>query len=191
MSITVNMINPQSITAWPISAETAGDVVDALNTIGPLGWKGTINSSPWMLILSRAGFKDTQSGGNGSWIVFDGTHVDVLTNAEFVAAYSYNVPLVWAATTTPPDAAPQSGLSVQIFTPAPTSANGPWTYSIRLVDSNGDATEYDNQPTVTNGQLAWTIGGLTATDYTGTITVATKYPGVEATSATFAFTATA
>lgn len=198
MSLTVNPINPQPITAWLISTATAADVVIALNTIAPLGWHGTVtttvqpNTDPpyvvWNILLTRTGYPDLK-GTNGSWIVSDGTHVDILTNTEFTNTYTTDTELDWAATTTAPDAAPQSGLAIQIFAPAPTSANGPWTFSIRLVDSGGTDTEITDQPTLTNGQLAWTITAPTADAYTATITVTTRYTGVDATSLPFTFTA--
>lgn len=198
MSLTVEPITAQPITAWLISTATAADVVVALNTVAPLGWHGTVtttvqpNTDPpyvvWNIALTRAGYPDLK-GTNGSWIVSDGVHVDVLTNAEFTARYTASIALEWDATTTPPVAAPQSGGSVHINCPAPTSANGPWTFSIRLVDAGGDATEHTDQPTLTNGQLAWTVSGLNATGYSGTIECRTQYPGVEATSAEFTFTA--
>lgn len=198
MSLTVNPITPQPITAWLISTATAADVVTALNTIAPLGWHGTVttsvqpNTNPpyvvWNITLTRTGYPDLK-GTNGSWIVSDGVHVDILTNTDFTTTYTTNTPLEWSATTNPPDAAPQSGGTVHITCPAPTSANGPWTFSIRLVDTSGDATEITEQPTLTNGQLTWTIDALAAASYTGTITCDTQYPGAEATSAEFTFTA--
>jgi hypothetical protein len=201
VSLTVTPITPQPITAWLISTATAGDVVVALNTVAPIGWHGTVttavqpNTDPpyvvWNILLTRTGYPDLK-GTNGSWIVFDGNHVDILTNADFIANYTADIPLVWDATTHAPDAAPQSGGTVHINCPAPTSANGPWTYSIRLVDSGGDATEHTERPTLTNGQLSWTIDGLSARDqYTGTITCDTQHPGIEADSVSFTFTAEA
>lgn len=189
MSLTVNAINAQPIKAWCVSLQTAADAVEGLNVVKALGWTGPVDTTNWSVVLRKAGKQDALTGSNGCWIVTDGTHVDLISNTDFIALYTANVPLVWAATTAAPDAAPQSGLSVHIFCPAPTSANGPWTYSIRLVDANGNATEITDQPTLTNGQLSWTVSGLTASEYTGTITVATHYSGVEASSLPFTFTA--
>ena len=198
MSLTVTPITPQTTTAWSISTATAADVVVALNTVAMIGWQGTVttsvkpNTDPpyvvWNILLQKPGHPDLH-GTNGSWIISDGTHVDILPNADFIARYTADTPLIWDATTTAPDAAPQSGLSVHITCPAPTSANGPWTYSVRLVDANGDATRYTGAPTLAGGQLFWEITGLTATTYTGTIACRTQYTDAHASSQPFTFTA--
>lgn len=192
MSLTVNPVNPQPITAWLISTATAPDVVTALNTIAPIGWHGTVttsvqpNTDPpyvvWNIALTRAGYPNL-SGTNGSWIVSDGTHVDILNNAEFITSYTADTALMWAATTAPPIVTAASGLDATITCPAPTSANGPWTYAARLVDTGGNATEITEQPALSNGQLTWAISGLTNGEtYTATITCTTRYSGVEAES---------
>lgn len=179
MTLTINRIDPQPIQAWCVSLETAGDVVAALNTIKPLGWSGQINSSNWSIVLTRAGTKDSFTAGNGSWIVFDGIHVDLLTNDQLISTYTDNVPLVWPATTTAPVLVPIAGQQATLTCPAPTSVNGPWTYSVSLTDSTAQSTsEFTSPPTVANGVLTWTISDLVVGDeYTAQITCNTQYGG--------------
>lgn len=190
MTLTPNLIDPQAPKAWRVSLETASDAVTGLNAIKTLGWTGNIDTDTWSISLKQKGKKDVLKGENGCWIYTDWLHVDLLSNEQFIAIFTDNVPLVWDATASTPTALPQSGLGVHILCAAPTSANGPWNYSIRLIDSSGNATEINDQPTLANGQLMWNITCPAAGDYTATITCTTRYAGVEATSLpTASFTA--
>jgi hypothetical protein len=97
MGTIVIPINPPTITGWQISVGTPSDVVDAMNTVLPLGYKAAIstyiqpNSDPptliWTLTLSRAGYADV-TAHNTNWIVCDGTNVTILTDTEFNATYT-------------------------------------------------------------------------------------------------------
>lgn len=179
MSQTPSRINPQQTTAWLISASTANDAVIALNTIKGLGWTGLVNTGNWSIGLTRSGSKDTLTVSNGSWIVSDGLHVDFLSNADYIATYTSNVPLEWAATTTAPVMVPLTGQRATLTCPAPTSANGPWTYSVVLTDVTADTTiNITDSPTSSNGVLSWAVSNLVVGDqYTAQITCGTQYGG--------------
>lgn len=179
MTLTINRIDPRPIQAWCVSLETAGDVVTALNTIKPLGWSGQINSSNWSIVLTRAGTKDSFTAGNGSWIVFDGIHVDLLTNDQLISTYTDNVPLVWPATATAPVLVPIAGQQAILTCPAPTSVNGPWTYSVTITDSTANTTStITDQPTLVDRMLTWTVSDLVVGDqYTAQVGCSTQYGG--------------
>lgn len=185
MSLTVNPITPASFTAWQITQANALDVEEALATVAQLGWKGTTtdyiqpNSGGtlvWTVGLSRSGYA-TLTGYNGNWIVSDGTNVTILTNPVFISTYTVNVALAWAPTTIAPTATLNPDSTVTLSFPQPTSPNGPWTYS---ASGGGTVGEFS---TDVNGNVTAQTSVLSAGDYTWTVTVATQYEGVTATSA--------
>jgi hypothetical protein len=191
-SLIVTPINAQETQAWLISTATAPELVIALNTVAPLGWRGTVtsyvqpnsnNTVIWDITLSKSGFANL-NGTNGCWIVSDGDHVDILVNTDFIAAYTANVALVWAAISTPPVVEPAANGTAVVTTSAPTSPNGPWTYSLDLTDTTSSGvTTVSDQPTLANGILTWNLAGLTVGDeYTVTLSVDTQYDGVSANS---------
>lgn len=200
-AIALAPIASPSITGWQITQDTALDVEAALAEIAPLGWHGDVNDYQqpnsdnlvWTVTLTRSGFP-TLVAVEDDWILFDGTNVSICTPTQ-ILAYTAEIPVVWASTTTAPNATAQSGLQALITSPLPTSPNGPWTWSCQLtnVTTGAITTETVSSPVITNGQLMFTATGLIDTDeYTAAITCTTQYDGVLATSLpTALFTAAA
>lgn len=185
--INVSPIEPVAIMAWQISETTAPDVMEALAVAASVGYTGKVtshiepNSSVlvWQITLSRTGYADAM-GGTGDWMVYDGTAFAIYSNPDFVDRFTTDIPLMWDASLS---AASQPGGASLSF-PAPTSPNGPFTYTVLATDSQGSTVNAIlGGPSEGNGRVALTVGGLTAGFiYTFTVTVHTRY-GFEATSA--------
>lgn len=173
---------------WQITTAGAQDLVTALSVISTAGYTGTATCAPggvWTMTVAKPNLP-TQPGGQNDWIVFDGTTATVMPNSSVVAQYTANIPVVWAATTTAPTVTRQgtSGTSVALTFPPPTSANSPWTYTVTQT-TGGVSTPATllSAPVTANGTVTATVTGLTAGSWTFTVTVATQYSGVTATSA--------
>lgn len=184
MSLNVNLINPNPITAWLISTATAGDCVVALNTIAALGWKGTITSAVqpnsggavvWDVTLTRSGYP-TLKGTNNCWIVSDGEHVDIFTSQQFQAIYTADVEMQWAAIESPPFAQSVAGGGATVTFPVPTSPNGPFTFTVVATNTTtGNKSQLTDQAEI-NGIVTFTASDLVDGDeYTFVATAATPY----------------
>lgn len=104
------------------------------------------------------------------------------SNPVFANLYTVNTPIVWAATTTAPVATATPGNQATIVFPQPTSANRPFTYTVK--DGAANPITLSGSPVVdSSGNVTLTATGLTTGDsYTFTVTVDTQYSGVSATS---------
>jgi hypothetical protein len=201
-TVVLQQLNPPSIPGigtlpsntvfgWMITPETAQDLVTSFAAIGAIaGYTGTATSTPvltadgnptgstvWSLIVSKPGYT-TQTGGDGDWIIFDGAMAVVMSNHAVVAEYTTaDVPLVWPATTTAPNARLNSdNTTVTLTFLPPTSANGPWTYQVA---GGGTVTITSDRA----GNLIATISGLSAGQYSWTVTVTDNF-GATGTSLT-------
>ena len=112
----------------------------------------------------------------GGWVAIDDHGIRGMSNDDYAAQFTQNVPVEWAATTTAPVATLNDDSSVTLSFPQPTSANRPFTYT-----AAGDGT-IGQFSTDGNGQVSAKITGLAAGDHSWTVTVNTQYPGVTATS---------
>lgn len=113
----------------------------------------------------------------GDWLCADTTGVKGMTNDAYAAQFTQNVPIEWAATTTPPQAVAGAGLTATLTFPQPTSANRPFTYT---ADGPGTIGEFVTAP---DGTVTAQVTGLAdGAECSWTITVNTQYPGVTATS---------
>lgn len=122
---------------------------------------------------------------SGEWTVAPTTQIIVYgigtgqtgNAVDFVNTFTANTPLVWAATTTPPAATANADGTVTLKFPQPTSVDGPFTYTAAGPGTVGEFT------TDATGNVTATVSGLSG-DTLGpwTVTVATQYQGVGATS---------
>lgn len=191
MALIVTVIDPSEITAWQLSTETADDVMTALAMWAEMGYHGSASASTqvaggdvtWVITLSRPGYADLV-GYNGDWIVSDGANFTILSSAVFTATYTANTALIWAASEVGPTATALAGLQATLVFEQPTSANGPWTYTVAQdTGDTGGAATLVGDPDVTAGQVTLTVGDLTdGAQYTFTVTVTTQYDGVTGTS---------
>lgn len=166
-TLTVLPIN-QSIQAWQITPASSADLVDALNTIAEGGYSGTAAASPaagggsqWALTVTKSA-SNNQQGTIGAWIVFDGNYATVYqTNAEFIAAYTCNVPMAWSATSSAPIATAVGSTGATLTCPAPTSPNGPFTYAVDQTNANNTTIPVGTVSSSTvSGELTITLSGL-------------------------------
>lgn len=198
--LTVTPITAPTITAWQVTTNTAQDAVAAINILVGAGYKAQINvvnsggAPSWAVTLMPTG-APTLTANDGDWIVVNGTSLSICSDAVFAATYTANVDLVWAPTTTAPVAVAFAGLQATISCTLPTSPNGPWTWTCELTNTTSGelTTETISAAVIANGQVTFTATDLIDTDdYTATITCATQYDGVLATSLpTAPFTAAA
>lgn len=145
----------------------------------------------WILVTDAA--YDAGADLGSRWTVQNTAQVSVYgvssglpgTALDFVNTFTANTPVVWAATTTAPVAASQSGLTATLVFDQPTSADGPWTYAATQTDTGDSSTSaavLDGDPVISNGQVTVKIKSLTeGHGYTFTPSVTTQYSGVTAT----------
>ncbi|ORW24007.1 hypothetical protein AWC19_00170 [Mycobacterium palustre] len=128
---------------------------------------------PW----SADGAQQNGVADPGGWLAVDGTNVVGMSNVDYAAQFTQNVPLEWAATTTAPVATLNEDGTVTLTFPQPTSANRPFTYT---ATGPGTVGPFTTDP---SGSVSATITGLTG-DTLGpwTVECATQYEGVTATS---------
>jgi hypothetical protein len=200
----VTRINPQSYAAVQVSLSVAADIAALFAGLLPFGWNsnsqtGAFPGNPggWRLtIQSPAGV--SQIAYQGDWLLVTDVSMDAgaLTVAptsqvfvysdisvgqagtatDFVDTFTANTPLVWAATATAPFATAEAGLTATLVFRQPTSADGPFTYTLTGPGTAGEFTTDDN------GNVTVTVTGLTAGEVSWTVTVDTPYSGVAATS---------
>ncbi|ORV87023.1 hypothetical protein AWC11_16505 [Mycobacterium interjectum] len=210
----VARINAQNLAAVQVSMGTngqiAGQVAALLAAITGQGYETESLTGPqypggWRIKLMYGDDAD-QFAYPGDWIlVTDATYTDedgwtlqstsratiygfstglVGTATDFVNTFTANTPIVWAATTTAPTATAETGLSMQLAFPQPTSADGPFTYSYTLTDQTASTTAepVGFTPTLVDGNAAAAIPDLTeGHEYSATVTVTDHY-GQTATS---------
>jgi hypothetical protein len=191
--IVLTPISPPTIVAWQITPASAADLVIALNTVVPSGgytgvvtcWEPEPNLVDWALTLTKPGYPQLDAAVY-DWVVFDGTTARVLTTAQVVAAYTADVPLQWAPTATAPVATALGASQASIVFPQPTSANGPFTYSVEQTNTTADTTgpaTILSDSVDDNGNTTIIVADLTdGDDYTFTVTVDTPYTDATATS---------
>jgi hypothetical protein len=127
----------------------------------------------------------TNSSGTITGIQLYNGPAGIFNDPLFSGMFTANVPLVWAATTTAPVAAPQPGGAATIVFQQPTSPNAPWNYTVtQTVGGTTSAATVVGEPVIDdNGVVTLTISGLTAgSQYTFVVTVNTQYPGVSVTA---------
>lgn len=192
-SITVNRVIPATINAVLVGPNTAQDVAGVLEAATRFGYRSTVlwyadagsGAPSWMATISKPGYPD-QVAFNGYWLVVVNTTVTVYTPQAFINTFTSNIPLVWAATDTAPIAEALPELEAAITFPAPTSANGPFVYTVTVTDETTQTTAeatLSGDPIVSDDQITLTATGLTQDDtYSFTVTVTTQYDGVTATS---------
>ena len=211
--IQLNRITPQSLQAIQVSTAAAPEIVGLFAALVPLGYTCTSDTGlayrgGWRLTIRRPEYPDQfaypgeyvlitdashttdPNTGEVKWTVSPLTQVTVYgvsagqpSVEDFIATYTADLPLIWD-TSQPPVATPTPGLGASIVVPAPTSANGPFTWTLHRTDETKNTTsDLAVTPTITNGQVTLTDSGLTAGDVYGwTVTLATQYPGVQAVS---------
>lgn len=192
-SVTVNRLNPASITAVLVSPATVADVAAVLESATSFGYRSSVawgtnqnNQPTWMATLSLPGYPDQQANP-GDWLVVEESIVTVYTPSDFINTFTGNVPVVWAATSaTAPVASALPGLQATITFPAPTSINGPFTYTAEVNDETAETTTAATlvgSPVSADGQISITVSELVEGDECNfTVTVNTQYEGVTATS---------
>jgi hypothetical protein len=188
--LTVTQISPPTIAAWQVTTATAQDAVTAINTAVTNGMRAQVNIvndngvPTWTVTLMQSGYPNI-TANQGDWIVSDGAQLVAVSNTDFLATYTANTALVWAATSVAPVATAQSGLQATISCPTPMSANGPWTFSCTITNSTSGSitTETVGDAVVANDQVSFTASDLIEGDtYTFQIVCDTQYDGVTATS---------
>lgn len=219
----VTRINPQNLAAVQVSmgpnGQIAGQVAALLAAITENGYETESLTGPqypggWRIKLMYGDDAD-QFAYPGDWIlVTDATYTDedgwtvqstsratvygvsaglVGTASDFVSTFTSNTPIVWVSTATAPTATAETGLSMQLAFPQPTSADGPFTYSYTLTDHTASTTAEPVAftPTVTDGNCTDTITGLTeGHEYSATITVTDHYSQTATSLASNTVTAT-
>lgn len=201
-SLVVTEIDPPTITAWLCSVTTAADTVAAITTAVLNGYRAQVNANmdngtpSFSVTLTSLNGYPSAVVADGCWAVWDGTMMSSLTTDQLVSTYTARVPLAWAATETAPAATAIAGSMANIVFPQPTSANGPWTYSVSQTDTTANATgpaATSGTPAVDgSGNVTLTVEGLTEGDtYTFAVTCSTQYAGISAVApATSPITAT-
>lgn len=178
------------ILGWQFAGATALDAFTGCNTIFAAGWVTTMGplatSSPslpiWQLLISKG--KVQVVANDTDYFVFDGQNVWAIPLDTVTADYTVVEQLTWDATTTAPTATAEPGQSMQVVFPEPASTDGPFTYTYTLADhtANTTAAPVAFTPTITDGNGAEIINGLTAGhEYSATVAVADNY-GQTATS---------
>lgn len=135
---------------------------------------------PW----DRYGVETKGAAPPGAWIAVDGSEVVGMGNDEYAARWSNNIPLEWTAETAPPAAELAEDGKVILAFPQPSSANRPFTYTVR--NEQGDGVSIGGGRVDPDGtvvlQVAAELHNPGDTD-TFVVHVATQYAGVEADSA--------
>jgi hypothetical protein len=204
----VTRITPQSYAAVQVSLSVAADIAALFAGLLPFGWNsnsqtGAFPGNPggWRLtIQSPAGV--SQIAYQGDWLLVTDVTLDATTGAfavaptsqvfvysnisvgqagtavDFINTYTANTGIAWPATTTAPVATAEEGLTATLAFQQPTSADGPFTYTLTGPGTAGAFT------TDANGNVTVTVTGLTeGATASWTVTVNTPYTGVTATSA--------
>jgi hypothetical protein len=202
---TVTLPTGQQLTsqaiAWQISTADANDLLTAATIIGPGpdGYPGQVTWTPdpdnpanliWQIVLTRPGY-EVQDGGDDDWIVWDTQFAVILSTAELAAeGWSGDMPLVWDAGTVAPVATALPGAQASLVFEQPTSANGPFTYTVTQTDttaaSGPTAADIVSGPTVDDeGNVTLIVGGLVVDDvFVFVVDVTTPYEDASGVSAT-------
>jgi hypothetical protein len=125
----------------------------------------------------------TNSSGTITGIQLYNGPAGIFNDPLFSGFLTANVPLVWAATTTPPVAAPQPGGTATIVFQQPTSPNAPWNYTVSQTTGGTTSVATFELSVDDSGNVTLTVSGLVAgSEYTFVVTVNTQYSGVSATA---------
>lgn len=151
--------------------------IDIVPKVDPDGTSYPIcNVSAW-----RSDGVTKTTAGPGWWIAIDGSKPEAMSNDDYAAAYTQAVPVVWAATTVAPVLALSDAGAASLVFPQPTSANRPFTYTVK--DSAGATVAVSGAPTVAADgtvtlqlDVAAVAAGASAGPYTAH--VATQYSAV-------------
>jgi hypothetical protein len=183
--------------AWQLTATNPVDTMLACNQAARAGYQVTAmppvgGAGSWTVNLVKAATNEQISAVEYQWLVYDGSKMVAYSNDQFIVLYTSHVPLVWAAD---PAASAQPGLAASITFSQPTSANGPWTYTVEQTDTTTNTTSQavlSGAPVVNNDEVTLAVTGLTAGHgYTFTVTVDTQYSGVSASAVSNSVTASA
>jgi len=203
--LTVSRIAPQTLGAFQVSTANAGVAFALQNALMAIGSQASMKvttglgvanllqvgitqpSLPdqfawpgdWVLVTDA-----TYNAASNVWTVSSTTQVIVYgigvgqigTRQDFVNTFTADTPLVWDAAT--PTVTSESAGVLNVSFPAPTSADGPWTwkYTLTNVTSQNTSAPTTFTPTESNGVLSTVISGVTTGDaYTVTVTVADNY----------------
>lgn len=186
---------------WHIVPDNAQGLVDAFNAAARLGCECICRAYPlapdpaspglyvvnWSLSLTPRG-EVTKTGGVGDWIVYETGTARLYHWPDMPSTFTTSqVPLEWAALSTPPHLDARPGLVARLTFPQPTSPNGPFNYTFLGGAAGGNLgpiTSTSDTPEVhDNGDLFVEFAGLTAdTQYQAAVTVTTPYPDISATS---------
>jgi hypothetical protein len=208
--IAVTRITPQQLAAFQVSTANASIAFALQNALIAIGSPAALKTTSGIgvpnflqVIITQPSMVD-QIAFPGDWVLVTDATYDATTNAwtvagttqvivygigtgqvgnaiDFVDTFTANTPVVWAATVI---ATAQAALTATLVFQQPTSADGPFTYSLTGPGTAGAFT------TDADGNVTVTVTGLTAGEVSWTVTVSTPYSGVTATSlATAAVTA--
>jgi hypothetical protein len=200
----VTRIAPQSLGAFQVSTANAAVAFALQNAMMAIGSSAALKAvsglnvpNLLMVTITQPSMTD-QIAFPGDWVLVTDASYDATTNAwtvasttqvivygigtgqvgnpvDFVNTFTANTPIV--AATTPPVATAEAGLTATLRFSQPTSADGPFTYSLNGPGTAGAFTTDDN------GNVTATVTGLTdGAEVSWTVTVNTPYAGVTATS---------
>ena len=150
----------------------------------------------WILVTDATYDNTTQQWTVASTtqaIVYGTGTGQVGTPADFINTFTADTTLAWAASA--PTASAQTGSELVLSFPAPTSADGPWTWEHTLTDHTSNTTGSPTAFTPTtgpDGNLTTTLTGLTVGhDYSATVTCTDHYSHTATTLASNTVTAAA
>lgn len=205
--LAVTRITPQNLAAFQISTANATTAFALQNALMAIGSPAAMKVTTGLTVPNLLQVNITQPSMNdqiawpGDWILVTDATYDNTTNqwtvssttqvivygrgagqvgtaTDFINTFTADTPLAWAPSA--PTASAQTGSELVLSFPAPTSADGPWTWQYTLTDhtanTTGSPTTFTPTTSSPDGNLVATITGLTAGhDYTATVTCTDHY----------------